>query len=565
MKKLFLLLVLITWVTLPLISQTQRMVLIEEATNASCGPCASQNPAFDALLNNNRDKLTAVKYHWYFPGYDPMHNHNVAENNARVSYYGINGVPTATIDGVIENRAGFGYPGAPSGYTQQIINEYYAEPASFEIDLYHEITPAEDSIHIWMRIRAAEDITTSSLRAHIVVVEKEIHFSNPPGSNGEKDFMDVMKKMLPNAQGTSITGHWQEGEYLILKESWKLQNIYDMDQVGVVGFVQHNTTKGIKQAGNSETEPFAPFYDTDAALTSISNFTETNCMGFIVPIVNLSNFGANNLTSAEIHYHVNGENIQTYNWSGNLAFLESTEVELPQIDFTVIDENEVSVYVVNPNGTTDEFPVNDTIIKAFEAAVITPLEVKLMIKLDDNPEEITWEVLNSTGDVIFSGGPYTTAGAFIQETMDFEVPDCYIFNIYDTGGDGLQVPGFFALFYGGNNEIIAGTNFGSKASAQFTVGDPIGIDFIEQSHQVDIYPNPMNGLGQISFSLLEEKNIEIAVFNLTGQFVKNIETSVYGPGHHNIQFDMEDLQTGLYFIQTKIGNEIQTKRISVIK
>jgi hypothetical protein len=46
-----------------LFGQTQRLVLIEEATNASCGPCASQNPAFDALLNQNRDKLTAIKYH----------------------------------------------------------------------------------------------------------------------------------------------------------------------------------------------------------------------------------------------------------------------------------------------------------------------------------------------------------------------------------------------------------------------------------------------------------------------------------------------------------------------
>lgn len=48
-------------------SQTERLVLIEEATNASCGPCAGQNPGFDALLNQNRDKLTAIKYHWYFP------------------------------------------------------------------------------------------------------------------------------------------------------------------------------------------------------------------------------------------------------------------------------------------------------------------------------------------------------------------------------------------------------------------------------------------------------------------------------------------------------------------
>jgi hypothetical protein len=469
------------------------------------------------------------------------------------------------IDGVIENRAGFGYPGAPSGYSQAIINEYSAIPSSFEIDLYHEISPDEDSIYVWMRIRAAEDITTGSLKAHIVVVEKEIHFSYPPGSNGEKDFMDVMKKMLPDESGTSIKGNWQEGEYIILKESWKLANIYDMEQLGVVGFIQHNNTKSIKQAGNSEAEPFAPYVNTDAALNAISNFTVTNCMGNITPIVTLSNFGANNLTSAEIHFHVNGENIQTYNWSGNLAFLESTEIELPQIDFTVLDENEISAYVVNPNGVADDFPGNDTISQAFDAAVLTPQDVNLMIKLDDNPEEITWEVLNSTGEVIFSGGPYTTAGAFIQETMTFDVPDCHQFNIYDAGGDGLQIPGFFALFFSGNNEIIAGTNFGSKVSAQFTVSDPLGLDVVEQATEVNVYPNPMNGFGQVSFNLFEEKNVEINILNMVGQNIKHIDASVYSPGNHTAQFNVADLQPGIYFIQTKIGVETLTNRISVIK
>ncbi len=565
MKKLTLLIVLITWITIPLFSQTQRLVLIEEATNASCGPCASQNPAFDALLNSNRDKLTAIKYHWYFPGYDPMHNHNVVENNARVSYYGINGVPTAMIDGVIENGAGFSYPGGPHGYTQQIIDEYYEIPSSFEIDMYHEITPDEDSINVWMRIRAAEDITSVSLVAHIVVIEKEIHFSNPPGNNGETDFLDVMKKMLPNEQGTSLPGSWQEGEYLILKESWKLQNIYDMDQLGVVGFIQRNTSKSVKQAGNSDTEPFAPYYDTDVSLTKIFNFTETNCMGFVNPIVTLSNFGANNLTSAEIHYLVNGENLQTYNWSGDIGFLESTEVELPQIDFTVLDENEIVAYIVNPNGTTDEFPQNDTIIKVIAAAEVTPDEVKLMLKLDDNPEEITWEVVNSIGEVIFSGGPYTDPGAFIQETMVFEEQDCHIFNIYDTGGDGLQIPGFFALFYGGNTEILAGTNFGSKASAQFSYSDPIGINFVDQSYEINVYPNPLTNEGFVTFGLLEGAEIEIRMFNQVGQEVKKISLNNFAPGNHSVKFDVSDLQTGMYFIQTKIGNQIHTEKISVMK
>ena len=193
-------------------AQSQRLVLIEEATNASCGPCASQNPAFDALLNQNRDKITAIKYHWYFPGYDPMHNHNPEENNGRVSYYGISGVPTAAIDGDIPNGPTFSYPGGPHGYTQALIDQYYANPSPFEITMSHYLSADEDTIFVNMMILATQAVSSGDLTAHMVVVEKEIHFASPPGGNGEKDFLDVMKKMIPDDNGTPITNSWQVGD-----------------------------------------------------------------------------------------------------------------------------------------------------------------------------------------------------------------------------------------------------------------------------------------------------------------------------------------------------------------
>ena len=67
-------------------SQSQRFILMEEATNASCPPCATYNPAFDALLNANRDKLTAIKYHSWWPGTDPMYSQNPEDNADRINY-----------------------------------------------------------------------------------------------------------------------------------------------------------------------------------------------------------------------------------------------------------------------------------------------------------------------------------------------------------------------------------------------------------------------------------------------------------------------------------------------
>ncbi|NTV84107.1 MAG: hypothetical protein HGA23_07395, partial [Bacteroidales bacterium] len=236
MKKFYAIILLFIGFSMITQAQSARMVLIEEATNASCGPCASQNPAFDILLNQNRDVLTAIKYHWYFPGYDPMHNHNTVENNARVAYYGINGVPTAAIDGDIPTGPTFGYPGGPHGYTQALIDEYAAIPSPFNLSLSHRISDDNDSIYIDMMIEATEAVS-GELLAHMVVVEKHINFATPPGSNGEKNFLDVMKKMVPDQNGTALPS-FQPGDYMILQGVWKLANIYNINEVGVVGFIQ---------------------------------------------------------------------------------------------------------------------------------------------------------------------------------------------------------------------------------------------------------------------------------------------------------------------------------------
>jgi hypothetical protein len=560
-----LLLILTIIITLSLSAQTQRLVLIEEATNASCGPCAQQNPAFMALLNANRDKITAVMYHWWFPGYDPMHLHNVAENNGRVSYYGINGVPTAVIDGVIPSGAGFGYPGGPHGFTQALIDQYYAIPSPFELDMYHYLSPDEDTIHVFARIRAAQDYTSEVVKIHMAVIEKVITFATPPGSNGETVFHDVMKKMLPSHLGTVIPNTWEEGDYLIYKESWKLANIYNMNQLGVVGFIQQNISKSVQQAANSDDEPFDAFYNTDAALLKLSNLTQTNCSGLLAPIITIANYGADPLTSMDIVYQVNEEDAHIDNWTGNLQYLESAIVELPEIDFLVLNQNSIDVTLDNVNGTVDEYTKNNTISFDFNISQATPDEIKLRIRLDSNPQEITWDVKNMDGEIVFSGGPYTTPNVIVNETMIFEDMGCYIFTINDAGGDGLQAPGFFVLYYGSNTQIVSGTTFGSQVKAQFDVGGTLNIDTPEFAGDINFYPNPIQNYGILAFRLETKANVDISVFNLVGQMVKQVSNGELEAGMHQIYIEASNLESGFYILSARINDNVITRKISVIR
>lgn len=92
MKKIALFTLLIT-LALGGFSQSQRMVLLEEFTQASCGPCVLPNQTMHTLLEANPDKITSIFYHTSWPGTDPMNAHNPTDVSAKVSYYGFNSVP----------------------------------------------------------------------------------------------------------------------------------------------------------------------------------------------------------------------------------------------------------------------------------------------------------------------------------------------------------------------------------------------------------------------------------------------------------------------------------------
>src|SRR5688500_14757100 len=81
------------------ISQSTRLVLFEEFTQASCGPCEDINPPLNALLNTFPDTVVSIKYQTAFPGIDPMNAHNPVQVDDRATFYNVHGVPWGILDG----------------------------------------------------------------------------------------------------------------------------------------------------------------------------------------------------------------------------------------------------------------------------------------------------------------------------------------------------------------------------------------------------------------------------------------------------------------------------------
>ncbi|MEI6019864.1 MAG: T9SS type A sorting domain-containing protein [Bacteroidota bacterium] len=92
----------------------------------------------------------------------------------------------------------------------------------------------------------------------------------------------------------------------------------------------------------------------------------------------------------------------------------------------------------------------------------------------------------------------------------------------------------------------------------------VGINEIQANNvsQSLVYPNPANGNAFVKLTLSKNENVQISVMNIVGQVVKT--TSANGNvGENNIQFDLSGLNSGVYMVTVKVGNNNSTKKIVV--
>ncbi len=238
-------------------ASAQRLVLLEHFTQASCPPCASLNPALKALLDQNADKVVAIKYQTSWPGVDPMNAANPTDVQGRVTYYAVNGVPNSVMDGNV-------YNGSPSGVNQSNINSRHNVPAGVQVSVSYMIISnpqaPSDSMLVTARVKASAALPAGRV-LHVAAIEREIEFATAPGSNGEKKFESVMKKMFPSSSGTTLPA-MAVGDSLKYSFKMSLKNsngqpvYYNLGQAAAVAFVQNNTTKEVLGAAYDEPRPW---------------------------------------------------------------------------------------------------------------------------------------------------------------------------------------------------------------------------------------------------------------------------------------------------------------------
>ncbi len=80
------------------------------------------------------------------------------------------------------------------------------------------------------------------------------------------------------------------------------------------------------------------------------------------------------------------------------------------------------------------------------------------------------------------------------------------------------------------------------------------------------YPNPFNPRTTITYSVLQDGFVRLAVYNLRGELIKTLVSDVQSAGSHNVLFDASDRPAGVYLY--KLQNETgfsQIKKMVLVK
>ncbi|MEO5570729.1 MAG: T9SS type A sorting domain-containing protein [Bacteroidia bacterium] len=623
MKKIYTLFASL-FVAIVCFGQSQRLVLFEEFTQASCPPCASTNPALNVLLNNNAAKIVSIKYQVSWPGYDPMYLQNTTEVNSRVSFYNVTGAPNGVEDGNQFNAQ-------PASFTQTMINNRYAMPSPFTFAVTHSFSPTHDSIYVHADVTCTQAVSATTY-ARFAVIERNIWWCSPPGSNGETDFEGVMKKMLPGATGTLMPATINAGDQFTYDFAWKLTNVYDKNQLAVVGFIQNNTSKEVYQAAFSSPQQLAD----DARITCAGiNVPTVNCSSTVTPSLEFANLGSNTLTALTISYQLDAGLAQTYNWSGSVA-PGATAIATLTPQTVSAGSHSLTATVSSPNNMPDVNTHYDNTSRTFSVTASTGTPLPLIQDfvattfpptnwLRINPDNgATWTRVTAgnvtTGsakidfyssalgqiDELMTPG-YDFSGSIVTASLDFDVAYCQYSNENDriqvqlstdcgvTWTDVWNKSGSQLAFgnppvgtsawtpisaaqwhhqtvslnsYVGNPNIFikykATSAFGNNGYIDnINVSVTTGIKENTLSEHVNVYPVPSNGIVNVDVKFETAQNLKVTVYNLIGEVVNEFEIAKTVGGL--FPFDLSKVAGGSYTVKISTDTETIVKSINIVK
>jgi hypothetical protein len=212
-----------------------QLVVFEEFTSSTCGPCAVFNSSFNAWCAAHPD-ITLIKYQMDWPGAgDPYYTE---EGGFRHDYYDVSYVPDLFCNAEWTSTD---ILGAQAAYDRE-------KALTSFIEIVSGFTISGTNMHITTNILPWDSIGV--VRVHNIVIEKTT--TGNVGGNGEVIFNNVMMDMVPDAAGTEVNLQYGTPVQMQFDIDLSLTHAEDYYDLLVAVLVQDQVSKTMLQSDYGE-------------------------------------------------------------------------------------------------------------------------------------------------------------------------------------------------------------------------------------------------------------------------------------------------------------------------
>lgn len=253
----------------------REMVILEIGTGTWCVYCPGAQMGGEDLVDNGHS-VAVIEHH---NGDSFTNNYS----NARNTYYGINGFPTAVFDGVDYFVGGSNTESMYQNYLP-IYQNRKALMSAFSVDIFGTNSGLDYNILVRLNRVANIPPTWNNLVVHFVLTETDIPFS----WHGQTQVDYCQRLMIPDENGTAVD--LLNNSYIEIPLSFNKNSTWITEKCQLSAFIQNLNTKEILQGDKVwltellpvpvELTAFTAEASVDGVILRWTTATELNNHGF---------------------------------------------------------------------------------------------------------------------------------------------------------------------------------------------------------------------------------------------------------------------------------------------
>jgi PKD repeat protein len=458
---------------------TRDKVVVEVGTGTWCTYCPGAAMGVDDLIEEGWP-VAAIENH----NGDPFANNY---SNARNTYYGISGYPTAFFDG--------GNSVVGGSHTESMYDSYWPKVQA-RMAVPSPVTISVNGTHtglnynVTVTVTRVSTINGSNPRLHLCITESHIVYA----WQGMSEVNFVNRLMVPDQNGTELD--FSESDVLEIPLSFTIQGTWSLPQLELVAFVQTNSNKEIH---NGYKVKLAWMLPPPPPLAASFESDTVTCETYQVQYTDMS---AGNPTG--------------WYWEFPGGTPDTSREQNPIITYNLAGKYDVSLEVTR--GSSSDEVIMEDYLDVFELPEVA-FEAMEQQCVNYPPFELTH---GSPAGGVYSG-PGVSEGFFHPEVAGI---------------------GSHTLIYTFTDEHGCASSVEQTAVVDACTGIPEN-----GSVQIITLPNPTTGSFRLSVMNLEDV-VNVRVINSTGKTVYQ-KTDVMVNGNYITQIDLTGNSNGIYYIMVE--------------